>query len=59
MIESVEKGISSIMGIPMEHGEGLHVLHYKPGQEYKDHVDYFASTSKTLAIIESVRLCCI
>ena len=34
------------MGIPKEHGEGLHILNYKPGQEYKEHLDYFAPTSK-------------
>ena len=43
----VEKRIASIVGIPVEHGEGLHILQYKPGQEYKEHFDYFASTSKS------------
>ncbi|WP_397539050.1 2OG-Fe(II) oxygenase [Rummeliibacillus pycnus] len=42
----VEKRVSAIMGIPIEHGEGLHILNYQPGQEYKEHLDYFASTSK-------------
>ncbi|WP_338472579.1 2OG-Fe(II) oxygenase [Niallia sp. XMNu-256] len=46
ILERVEKRVSAIMGIPKEHGEGLHILNYKPGQEYKEHVDYFASTSK-------------
>jgi len=43
----VEKRVSTIMGIPSEHSEGLHILNYKPGQEYKEHVDYFAPTSKS------------
>ena len=42
----VEKRISTMIGIPVEHGEGLHILKYEPGQEYKEHFDYFASTSK-------------
>ncbi|HWL23767.1 MAG TPA: 2OG-Fe(II) oxygenase [Ureibacillus sp.] len=46
IIAKVEKRVSAIMGIPIEHGEGLHILNYKPGQEYKEHFDYFASTSK-------------
>ena len=46
LVMKVEKRISSIIGIPVEHGEGLHILNYKPGQEYKAHFDYFASTSK-------------
>ena len=37
----VEKRIAQIMNVPVEHGEGLHVLNYKPGQEYKAHYDYF------------------
>ena len=45
-VMKVEKRIATIIGIPIEHGEGLHILNYKPGQEYKEHFDYFASTSK-------------
>lgn len=46
ILARVEKRVSDIMGIPSEHGEGLHILNYQPGQEYKEHFDYFASTSK-------------
>jgi len=46
ILTRVEKRVSAIMGIPIEHGEGLHILNYKPGQEYKEHLDYFAPTSK-------------
>ncbi|WP_299088837.1 2OG-Fe(II) oxygenase [uncultured Metabacillus sp.] len=41
----VEKRISAIMNIPVEHGEGLQVLHYQKGQEYKAHFDYFSSAN--------------
>ena len=40
LIATIEKRISTIMNIPIEHGEGLHILKYTPGQEYKDHFDY-------------------
>ena len=46
ILTRVEKRVSAIMGIPIEHGEGLHILNYRPGQEYKEHLDYFAPTSK-------------
>lgn len=47
ILARVEKRVSDIMGIPLEHGEGLHILNYQLGQEYKEHFDYFASTSKS------------
>lgn len=46
IIARVEKRVSSIMNIPVEHGEGLQILQYTPGQEYKAHHDFFSSTSK-------------
>lgn len=46
LVASVEKRISSIMNIPVEHGEGIQILQYTPGQEYKAHYDFFSSTSK-------------
>ena len=46
MVARVEKRISSIMNIPIEHGEGIQILQYTPGQEYKAHYDFFSSTSK-------------
>lgn len=45
-VAAIEKRISEIMNIPVEHGEGLHILHYAPGQEYKAHFDYFSAKSK-------------
>ncbi|RKQ18026.1 2OG-Fe(II) oxygenase [Ureibacillus endophyticus] len=47
IVSKIEKRVSSIVGIPVEHAEGLHILNYKPGQEYKEHFDYFAATSKS------------
>ncbi|MBD7945811.1 MULTISPECIES: 2OG-Fe(II) oxygenase [Psychrobacillus] len=46
IVARIEKRISSVMNIPIEHGEGLQILQYTPGQEYKAHYDFFSSTSK-------------
>ncbi|OIK12629.1 2OG-Fe(II) oxygenase [Bacillus sp. MUM 13] len=46
IIDKVEKRITSIMGIPNENSDGIQILNYKPGQEYKPHYDFFSSTSK-------------
>jgi prolyl 4-hydroxylase len=43
VVARVERRISQIMGIPNEHGEGLQILNYKIGQEYKAHFDFFTS----------------
>jgi len=37
----IEKRIARLVGWPLEHGEGLQVLHYLPGAEYQPHHDYF------------------
>lgn len=46
MVTKIEKRISQIMNIPIEHGEGLQILHYQMGQEYKAHFDFFSSTNR-------------
>lgn len=46
LITTIEKRVSSIMNIPIEHGEGIQILKYTPGQEYKSHFDFFSSSSK-------------
>ncbi|MCM3394538.1 2OG-Fe(II) oxygenase [Cytobacillus oceanisediminis] len=46
IVARLEKRISQIMNIPVEHGEGLQILNYKIGQEYKAHFDFFSSTSR-------------
>ncbi|MGE7762408.1 2OG-Fe(II) oxygenase [Peribacillus sp. NPDC097895] len=43
IIARIEKRISSIMNIPIEHGDGIQILKYSPGQEYKAHFDFFTS----------------
>ncbi len=38
---TVEKRLSELVGWPVENGEGLQILHYLVGGEYKPHFDYF------------------
>jgi prolyl 4-hydroxylase len=46
LVARIERRLSQIMNIPVEHGEGLQMLNYKIGQEYKAHFDFFSSTSR-------------
>ncbi|MES2956561.1 MAG: 2OG-Fe(II) oxygenase [Pseudomonadota bacterium] len=38
---TIEARIARLLAWPLENGEGLQVLHYLPGAEYKPHHDYF------------------
>lgn len=49
LVTRIEKRVSQIMNIPYEHGEGLQILNYQIGQEYKEHYDYFASASRPVS----------
>jgi len=37
----IEARIAALLSWPLENGEGLQVLRYRPGAEYKPHYDYF------------------
>jgi prolyl 4-hydroxylase len=41
VIDRVERRIAALLDWPLQNGEGLQVLHYTPGAEYKPHYDYF------------------
>jgi prolyl 4-hydroxylase len=41
LIARLEQRIATLVGWPVEHGEGLQILRYRPGAEYKPHHDYF------------------
>jgi prolyl 4-hydroxylase len=41
LIGRIEARIAELTGCPIERGEPIQVLHYKPGTEYKPHFDYF------------------
>ena len=41
LIARIEARLARLLNWPMENGEGLQILHYQPGTEYKPHYDYF------------------
>lgn len=41
VVTRVEARIARVLQWPVENGEGLQILHYQPGAEYKPHYDYF------------------
>ncbi|KAI3519139.1 hypothetical protein L1887_08166 [Cichorium endivia] len=42
IVQAIEQRIATFTFLPVEHGEGLQVLHYEVGQKYEPHRDYFA-----------------
>lgn len=48
IIRAIEKRIADFTFIPVEHGEGLQVLHYEVGQKYEPHFDYFLDEFNTV-----------
>jgi len=49
LVTRIEKRLSQIMSIPIEHGEALQILHYQKNQEYKAHFDFFSTTNQTVS----------
>ncbi len=41
LIQRIERRIAALLAWPVERGEGLQILHYRPGAEYRPHYDYF------------------
>lgn len=46
VIGKLEARIAKLLRWPVENGEGMQILRYGPGAEYKPHYDYFDPTSK-------------
>ncbi|MBV8379569.1 MAG: 2OG-Fe(II) oxygenase [Paucibacter sp.] len=44
LIQRIERRIGALLDWPVDHGEGLQVLRYRPGAEYLPHYDYFDPT---------------
>jgi prolyl 4-hydroxylase len=40
-IARIDRRVAELMNCPVDHGEGLQVLHYAAGGEYRPHFDYF------------------
>lgn len=41
LLQRIEARMARLLNWPIVNGEGLQVLHYRPGAEYKPHYDYF------------------
>ena len=41
LITRIEQRIAALLHWPVDHGEGLQILRYRPGAEYRPHHDYF------------------
>jgi prolyl 4-hydroxylase len=41
LIQRIEARIAELLRWPVNHGEGLQILRYRPGAEYRPHHDYF------------------
>jgi prolyl 4-hydroxylase len=41
LIARIEQRIADLLQWPVDHGEGLQILRYRPGAEYRPHHDYF------------------
>lgn len=51
VIARVEERLARLLNWPVDHGEGLQVLHYRPGAEYLPHYDYFEPDHQSSASI--------
>lgn len=47
----IEQRIAALVRWPVVNGEGLQVLHYRPGAEYKPHHDYFDPAQPGMAAV--------
>ena len=47
----IEARIAALLRWPVQNGEGLQVLNYQPGAEYKPHHDYFDPTQPGMASV--------
>ena len=50
IVKKLESRIATLVNWPIEKGEGLQILQYKPGAEYKPHYDYFDPNLSSSAI---------
>jgi prolyl 4-hydroxylase len=41
LVQAIEQRIAELVHWPVERGEGVQVLRYRPGAEYRPHFDYF------------------
>lgn len=51
LCQRIEARIAALLHWPVVNGEGLQVLHYRPGAEYKPHHDYFDPAQPGMAAV--------
>ena len=51
LVRSIEARIAQLLSWPVENGEHLQVLHYRPGDRYEPHYDYFDPTAEGSAAV--------
>ena len=51
LCERIELRIATLLNWPVVNGEGLQVLHYRPGAEYRPHNDYFDPDEPGMAAV--------
>ena len=53
LIQRIEQRIAALLRWPVDKGEGLQILRYRPGAQYRPHFDYFdPSQPGTAAVLE-------
>jgi prolyl 4-hydroxylase len=50
LVQRLEQRLARLIGMPVDHGEGLQILHYSVGAEYQPHYDFFLPESSGSAI---------
>ncbi len=51
LIARIEARIAAVLRWPIDHGEGLQVLHYRAGAEYRPHYDWFDPAQPGMASV--------
>ncbi|MDF2461999.1 MAG: proline dioxygenase [Ramlibacter sp.] len=51
LVSRIDARIAHLVNWPVDHGEGLQVLNYAPGAEYKPHFDYFDPSRPGSAVV--------
>lgn len=49
-VQKLEQRLATLMNLPVENGEGIQILHYVQGAEYRPHYDFFAPENPGSAI---------
>jgi len=50
-IKRIEERLAALVELPADHGEGVQILHYEPGQQYEPHYDWFDPAQPGFATI--------